>query len=277
MIEGLCRLTPIFLLRPSHAGKSARPVQQSTAEGFVDARYAKRLRAARFFEVRAIGRGRHHGHRPAHRRGRGAGRKNDRACDRQTSGTQFRQDRSLATHLGHGGARPWSSSSPAPTASSCSRSTSAWPWSGTPMTAAFVISTPRGFTAKASRSWGADCRGCVRTYTWPRNATSASPARWRKSVEILLAQLGTDYVDAVQIHSPVIERVGFEGAMKVHAELVKLRDEKMLRFYRPHHARRFRGRLEMIGTGGFDQVLLAYGYFRRGMDTDPLEHQGRIS
>ncbi|HVU90341.1 MAG TPA: aldo/keto reductase [Pirellulales bacterium] len=93
------------------------------------------------------------------------------------------------------------------------------------------------------------------------------PGQVRKCVETSLEQLGTDYVDCVQIHSPAIERVGFDGAMKIHAELVKLRDEKMLRFIGLTTHVAFEDVLKMIGTGGFDQVLLAYGYFRRGMDT----------
>ena len=56
------------------------------------------------------------------------------------------------------------------------------------------------------------------------------PAKVRETLEKSLAELDMSYVDCVQIHSPCIEAVGFEGAMKVHAELVKLRDEKMLRF-----------------------------------------------
>jgi len=93
------------------------------------------------------------------------------------------------------------------------------------------------------------------------------PDQVRKCVETSLAQLDTDYVDCVQIHSPAIERVGFAGGMKIHAELVKLRDEKMLRFIGLTTHVAFEDVLKMIETGGFDQVLLAYGYFRRGMDT----------
>jgi uncharacterized protein len=93
------------------------------------------------------------------------------------------------------------------------------------------------------------------------------PGQVRKSVETSLEQLDTDYVDCVQIHSPAIERVGFEGAMKLHAELVKLRDERMLRFIGLTTHVAFEDVLKMIATGGFDQVLLANGYFRKGMDT----------
>jgi len=89
----------------------------------------------------------------------------------------------------------------------------------------------------------------------------------RECVEKSLDQLDMDYVDCVQIHSPAIERIGFDGAMKIHAELVKLRDEGLLRFIGLTTHVAFETVLEMINTGGFDQVLLAYGYFRKGMDT----------
>lgn len=86
-------------------------------------------------------------------------------------------------------------------------------------------------------------------------------------LEKSLKELNTSHVDCVQIHSPAIERVGFDGAMKLHAELVKLRDEKMLRYIGLTTHVAFEDVHRMIGTGGFDQVLLAYGYFRKGMDT----------
>jgi predicted aldo/keto reductase-like oxidoreductase len=93
------------------------------------------------------------------------------------------------------------------------------------------------------------------------------PEQVRPSLEKSLKELNTSYVDAAQIHSPSIERLGFEGAMKMHAELVKLRDEKMLRFIGLTTHVAFETVHKMISTGGFDQVLLAYGYFSKGMDT----------
>jgi predicted aldo/keto reductase-like oxidoreductase len=93
------------------------------------------------------------------------------------------------------------------------------------------------------------------------------PEQVRKSVETSLQQLGMDHVDTIQIHSPAIEAVGFEGAMKLHAEVVKLRDQKMCRFIGLTTHVAFETVYRMISTGGFDQVLLAYGYFRKGMDT----------
>jgi predicted aldo/keto reductase-like oxidoreductase len=82
-----------------------------------------------------------------------------------------------------------------------------------------------------------------------------------------LKELGTDHVETAQIHSPIIEGMGFKGAMKVHAELVKLRDEKLLRYIGLTTHVAFDTVQRMISTGGFDQCLLAYGYFRKGMDT----------
>ncbi len=93
------------------------------------------------------------------------------------------------------------------------------------------------------------------------------PDRTRASIEHSLAELQTDYVDCAQIHSPAIERVGFEGAMKIHAELLKLKDEKIVRFIGLTTHVAFEDVAKMVATGGFDQVLLAFGYFNRGLDT----------
>jgi predicted aldo/keto reductase-like oxidoreductase len=95
----------------------------------------------------------------------------------------------------------------------------------------------------------------------------SDPAKVRQTLEKSLSELDTDYVDCVQVHSPCIEAVGFDGAMKIHAELVKLRDEKLLRFIGLTTHVAFETVHRMIKTDAFDQVLLAYGYVRRGMDT----------
>jgi aryl-alcohol dehydrogenase-like predicted oxidoreductase len=94
-----------------------------------------------------------------------------------------------------------------------------------------------------------------------------NPTQTRQSVEESLKQLDTNYVDLVQVHSPAIEALGFAGAMKIHAELVKLRDQKLLRFIGLTTHVAFETVHRMIATAGFDQVLLAYGYFNKGMDT----------
>jgi predicted aldo/keto reductase-like oxidoreductase len=93
------------------------------------------------------------------------------------------------------------------------------------------------------------------------------PHKVRETVEKSLKELDMTAVDCVQVHSPCIEAVGFDGAMKIHAELVKLRDEKMLRFIGLTTHVAFETVHRMIKTDAFDQVLLAYGYVRKGMDT----------
>jgi len=98
------------------------------------------------------------------------------------------------------------------------------------------------------------------------------PAHTRRSVEKSLEELQTDYVDSMQIHSPSIERLGVKESMKIHAELDKMRDEGMIRFLGLTTHVAFEEVYEMISTGGFDQVLLARGYFNMGLNailTDP--------
>jgi predicted aldo/keto reductase-like oxidoreductase len=91
------------------------------------------------------------------------------------------------------------------------------------------------------------------------------PAAARKSVESSLEQLGTDYVDAMQIHGPTLRRLGFDGGMKVRDELDTMRGEGKLRFIGLTGHDNFELMYRLIATGGFDQLLIAYGYFRKGM------------
>jgi predicted aldo/keto reductase-like oxidoreductase len=91
--------------------------------------------------------------------------------------------------------------------------------------------------------------------------------RVRPSVEESLRQLKTDYLDCVQIHGPSIERLGYEGVMPIHEELVKLREEGLIRFIGLTGHTRFEEMYKMIATGRFDTVLIEYGYFNRGYNT----------
>jgi aryl-alcohol dehydrogenase-like predicted oxidoreductase len=92
------------------------------------------------------------------------------------------------------------------------------------------------------------------------------PEKTRESVETSLRELGTDYIDVIQIHSPVTERVGYDGAMRVYEQLAKLRDEKLVHFIGLTTHVVFETVHRMIDTGSFDQVLLARGYLNKGMD-----------
>jgi aryl-alcohol dehydrogenase-like predicted oxidoreductase len=91
------------------------------------------------------------------------------------------------------------------------------------------------------------------------------PAKTRESVEKTLSELGTDYIDCMQVHSPAIERVGVKGGMAIREELGKLQDEGLIRFTGVTTHIIFKEIYEMVDTEAFDQVLLARGYMNRGM------------
>jgi len=86
------------------------------------------------------------------------------------------------------------------------------------------------------------------------------PEDVRKSVEESLDALQTSYVDAMQIHGPIIEQLDVRQCMALHTEMVKLRDEGLFRFIGLTNHVAFEKTYELIKTGGFDQVMLAYGY-----------------
>jgi predicted aldo/keto reductase-like oxidoreductase len=94
---------------------------------------------------------------------------------------------------------------------------------------------------------------------------TTDPAQVRGAVERSLKELKTDYLDAVQIHgTPGLEQMSVEQAMKIHAELVKLRDERVLRHIGFSAHSYFDKALALIRSGGFDLCMLSYGYIPRG-------------
>jgi predicted aldo/keto reductase-like oxidoreductase len=96
---------------------------------------------------------------------------------------------------------------------------------------------------------------------------TTKPEEVRKSVESSLKALQTDYLDIILIHgTPGIQQMSVEQAMKIHAELVKLRDEKVTRFIGLSAHGYFDKALALIVSGGFDQCMLSYGYIPRGYD-----------
>jgi predicted aldo/keto reductase-like oxidoreductase len=91
--------------------------------------------------------------------------------------------------------------------------------------------------------------------------------RVRKAVEKSLKELQTDYLDAILIHgTPGLEQMTVKQAMKIHAQLVKLRDERIVRFIGFSAHSYFDKALKLISSGGFDQCMLSYGYIPRGYD-----------
>ncbi len=86
-----------------------------------------------------------------------------------------------------------------------------------------------------------------------------------RQVEKNLAELQSDYIDAILIHgTPGVEQMTVEQCMEVQAELVKARERGLVRFvgFSAHHY--FEKALALISTGEFDLCMLAYGYLPRG-------------
>ena len=86
-----------------------------------------------------------------------------------------------------------------------------------------------------------------------------------RQVEKNLAELQSDYIDAILIHgTPGVEQMTVEQCMEVQGELVKARDKGLVRFvgFSAHHY--FDKALALISTGEFDLCMLAYGYLPRG-------------
>jgi aryl-alcohol dehydrogenase-like predicted oxidoreductase len=96
---------------------------------------------------------------------------------------------------------------------------------------------------------------------------STKPEQVRKSVEQSLKALQTDYLDILFIHgTPGLEQMSVTQAMKIHAELVRLRREKVTRFVGFSAHGYFDKALALIASGGFDLCMLSYGYIPRGYD-----------
>ena len=94
---------------------------------------------------------------------------------------------------------------------------------------------------------------------------TTKPEEVRKAVEKSLKELHTDYLDILLIHgTPGLEQMSVEQAMKIHAELVKLRNEKITRFVGFSAHGYFDKALDLINTGGFELCMLSYGYMPRG-------------
>lgn len=94
------------------------------------------------------------------------------------------------------------------------------------------------------------------------------PEQVRKAVEKSLSELQTDHLDILLIHgSPGLQQMSVAKAMDIHAELTKLRDEKVTRFIGFSAHGYFDKALGLINTGAFDVCMLSYGYMPRGHDS----------
>jgi predicted aldo/keto reductase-like oxidoreductase len=94
---------------------------------------------------------------------------------------------------------------------------------------------------------------------------TTKPEEVRKAVERSLKELQTDYLDILLIHgTPGLEQMSAEQAMKIHAELVRLRAEKIARHLGFSAHGYFDKALALINSGGFEVCILSYGYIPRG-------------
>jgi predicted aldo/keto reductase-like oxidoreductase len=94
---------------------------------------------------------------------------------------------------------------------------------------------------------------------------TTDPDKVRGAVEKSLKEMQTDHLDAILIHgTPGIEQMSVEGAMEIHAELVKLQAEGITKFIGLSAHSYFDKALALISTGEFDLCMLAYGYIPRG-------------
>jgi aryl-alcohol dehydrogenase-like predicted oxidoreductase len=89
----------------------------------------------------------------------------------------------------------------------------------------------------------------------------------RPSIEQSLEALRTSYVDCLQLHGPVYQRMGYDTAMEIVEEIQSFKDEGMCRFVGLTGHGGFDTMLRFLRTGAFDQLLIAYGYFARAYDT----------
>ena len=89
----------------------------------------------------------------------------------------------------------------------------------------------------------------------------------RKSVENSLEQLGTDYLDSLQLHGPVIEKLGYDGCMPIVEEMLKLKAEGHFRFLGLTGHSRFEEMYKLIASNHFDTLLIERGYFHKGYNT----------
>jgi predicted aldo/keto reductase-like oxidoreductase len=90
-------------------------------------------------------------------------------------------------------------------------------------------------------------------------------SKTRQAFEKVLNELKTDYLDAILIHgTPGLEQMTVTEAMRVHGELVKLREEKAVRFIGFSAHSYFDKALALIESDGFDLCMLSVGYIPRG-------------
>ena len=100
-----------------------------------------------------------------------------------------------------------------------------------------------------------------------RDNAILKPEQVRASLEKSLEVLRTDRVDCVQIHGPVFEYLGLPRANRIYDQLARLREERLFHSIGLTGHNAFQPMYQLVDSARFDQLLIAYGYFPKGMNT----------
>ena len=96
---------------------------------------------------------------------------------------------------------------------------------------------------------------------------TTKPVEVRPAFEKSLKELETDHIDILEIHgTPGLEQMSVQRAMEVHAEILKLRDEGMVKHIGFSAHSYFDKALALIESAGFEMCMLSHGYILRGHD-----------
>ena len=97
--------------------------------------------------------------------------------------------------------------------------------------------------------------------------TKVDKGQVARQIKKNLAELQSDYIDAVLIHgTPGVQQMTVEQSMEVHGQFAKARDKGLVRFVGFSAHSYFDKALALISSGGFDLCMLSYGYIPRGND-----------
>jgi aryl-alcohol dehydrogenase-like predicted oxidoreductase len=97
-----------------------------------------------------------------------------------------------------------------------------------------------------------------------------TPAEARKHIVVSLESLQTDHVDCLKLHLPN----HYDYAMRVGEELARMKEEGLTRTIGISNHVHFELLYKLVETGLFDEILVAKGYFPKGMN-EILSHRNQ--
>jgi aryl-alcohol dehydrogenase-like predicted oxidoreductase len=89
-----------------------------------------------------------------------------------------------------------------------------------------------------------------------------TPEEARRHIAFSLKSMKTDYVDCLKLHVPN----HYDYAMRVGEELAKMKEEGLTRTIGVSNHIHFEVLYKLVDTGMFDEILIAKGYFPKGMN-----------